>query len=116
MRAMGVDLLSEAPPADLLIAEGRATVWVEGPRVLRTRFLDAAGTLADHGLESVLGAEQLGPPDRRRLLLVSSREADVHGFVARLPGEGWREVAWSRPGRATDGGYFLALVDHPLPT
>ncbi|HTW17382.1 MAG TPA: hypothetical protein VMF51_19810 [Nocardioides sp.] len=113
---MGVDLLPAEQSADRPVAEGRATVWVAGPRQLRARFLDATGTLVDHGLESVLGAEQLGPPERRRLLLISSREADVHGFVARLPGEGWREVAWSRPGHATDGGYFLALVDHPVPT
>lgn len=121
MRAMGVDLLSEPPPDDRLVAEGRATVWVSGPGVLRARFVDASGVLTDHGLESELGSEEvgsaeLGSAERRRLLLISSREADVHGFVERLPGEGWREVAWSRPGRATGVGYFLALVEHPSQT
>lgn len=118
MRAMGVDLLLTAPIVEELaadhVAEGRAAAWLTADGAFRTCFHDAAAELVHHDLE-VVRPGVTGVGERHHLLLVGSREADVHAFAQRLHGQGWHELARSRPGRATSGGYFLALVERLSP-
>ncbi|MDN4171426.1 hypothetical protein QWY28_00565 [Nocardioides sp. SOB77] len=110
---MGADFLPVAPAAGSVQHEGRAAVWAERPdgtrAVLRVRFEDATAAPVVHELELVLPVEDVVAPDRRRLLLLGSREPDVRAYVRRLADQDWREVARAVPG---DAGYALSLVEH----
>ncbi|WP_182525921.1 hypothetical protein [Nocardioides dongkuii] len=111
MRAMGADLLTAAPPADE-VHDARASVWVHGS-LLRAQFLDAAGTVVAHDLDPVVGLDDLGDAQRRHLLLIGSRAADVRAYARNLHDQGWREMAHSAPAALGPGQYAITLVDHP---
>ncbi|NHC24140.1 hypothetical protein G6553_13290 [Nocardioides sp. IC4_145] len=112
MRAMGADFLPVAPAVGSVQHEGRATVWAERPdgsrAVLRVRFEDASAAAVVHELDLLLPVEEAAGSDRRRLLLIGSREPDVRAYVRRLADQDWREVARAVPAGA---GYALSLVE-----
>lgn len=111
---MGADFLPVAPAAGSVRHEGRAAVWAERPdgarAVLRARFEDASAATVVHELALLHPVEDVAGSDRRRLLLLGSREPDVRAYARRLADQGWREVARAVPDGA---GYALSLVDHP---
>ncbi|MDN4160080.1 hypothetical protein [Nocardioides abyssi] len=114
MRAMGAGFLPVAPATGSVQHEGRAWVWAERPAggraLLRARFEDATATPVVHELDLLVPVEDAAGGERRRLLLIGSREPDVRSYVRRLADQGWREVAHAVP----DGvGYALSLVEGP---
>ncbi|MBC9734581.1 hypothetical protein [Nocardioides marmotae] len=103
-----------APAAGSVQHEGRAALWAERPdgvrAVLRVRFEDATATMVVHDLDLVVPVEEAARADRRRLLLLGSRQPDVRSYVRRLADQGWREVARAVPPGTT---YALSLVEGP---